>query len=78
MSARSQRRREIGDRSAQFVGFQIEKCFDQARAMGGKRHIDEGRRFDFFGILCAGWEFVKKIPHVELLAPPRFAPSWPR
>jgi hypothetical protein len=27
-----QRGREIGDRSAQVIVFQIEKCFDQARA----------------------------------------------
>jgi hypothetical protein len=40
----SERLRKIGDRSAQFVGFQFKECVDQARAMGGKRHIAEGRR----------------------------------
>jgi hypothetical protein len=79
ISARSCKHlRKIGDCTAKLVGFQFKERVDQARAMGGKRHIDEGRRFDLFGILCAGWEFVKKIPDVELLAPPRFAPSWPR
>src|ERR1700733_8682445 len=38
----SERLRKIGDRSAQFVGFQFKECVDQARAMGGKRHIAEG------------------------------------
>jgi hypothetical protein len=61
ISARSCKHlRKIGDCTAKLVGFQFKERVDQARAMGGKRHIDEGRRFDLFGILCAGWEFVKK------------------
>jgi hypothetical protein len=44
MSAGSfQCRREIGDRSPQFIVLQIEKRFDQARATGGKCHFNEGR-----------------------------------
>jgi hypothetical protein len=35
-----ERLHKIGDRTAQFVGFQFEERVDQARAMGGKRHID--------------------------------------
>jgi hypothetical protein len=53
-------RREIGDHSAQFVGFQIKECVDQARAMSGKRHLDEGWRLDLLGVLCTGWQFIEK------------------
>jgi hypothetical protein len=41
-SARSYKSlREIGDRTAQPVGFQFQECIDQARAMGRKRHLGE-------------------------------------
>jgi len=53
-----QSRREISDRLAQFIVFQIKKCLDQARAMGGKRHFDEGWCFDFLVLLS--WLGVRR------------------
>jgi hypothetical protein len=57
--------REIGDRTAQFVGFHSKECVNHARAVSGKRNLDEGGRLDLLGILCAGWKIVEKILDVD-------------
>jgi hypothetical protein len=67
MSACScERLREIGDRTAQFVGFQFKECVDQAGALGAS-DLGEDRRLDLLVVLTPVGSSSKKLD-VDLLA----------